>query len=151
MCMSLCHSLVERMEFRQRGNIRTTMCMGGIRHALSKCLLACGIANELHQSLRVLLLFMLFCIWRQVCRPPYGARDYVPRHVCPDKGNSAATQGEGEDEADVCAFCCQKHSTITGCGECQEHYCEEQRNVLMPTFVGNKLVISHDMSDTHEC
>ena len=42
-----------------------------------------------------------------------------------DTSNSAATQDEGEDEADVCALCCQKHSTITGCGECQEHYCDE--------------------------
>ena len=25
----------------------------------------------------------------------------------------------------VCVLCCQKRSTITVCGECQEHYCEE--------------------------
>ena len=25
----------------------------------------------------------------------------------------------------VCALCCQKRSTITGCGECQEHCCDE--------------------------
>ena len=36
-----------------------------------------------------------------------------------------ATQDEGEDEVDVCALCCQKRSTITGCCECQEHYCDE--------------------------
>ena len=30
----------------------------------------------------------------------------------------AARQDEEEDEADVCALCCHKRSTITGCGEC---------------------------------
>ena len=39
--------------------------------------------------------------------------------------NSAATQDEGKDEADVCALCCQKRSTITVCGECKEHLCAE--------------------------
>ena len=39
--------------------------------------------------------------------------------------NSAARQDEGEDEADVCALCCEKHSTLTACGECPEHDCDE--------------------------
>ena len=34
-------------------------------------------------------------------------------------------QDEGEDEADVCALCCQQRPAITACGECQEHYCDE--------------------------
>ena len=42
-----------------------------------------------------------------------------------DKGNSATTQDEGEDEADVRVLCCQKRSTVTACGECQEHDCDE--------------------------
>ena len=84
-----------------------------------------GDPNELHQSMRVLLHFTQFCIRRQVCHPPYGPWDHVPPHVWTDKSNSTATQDEGEDEADVCVFCCQKRSTITVFGECKEHYCEE--------------------------
>ena len=45
--------------------------------------------------------------------------------VWTNKSNSGAVQDEREDEADVCALCCQKRSTITACGECQEHYCDE--------------------------
>ena len=41
------------------------------------------------------------------------------------RSNSAATQDEGEDEAEVCVLCCHKRSTITICGECKEHYCCE--------------------------
>ena len=39
--------------------------------------------------------------------------------------NSVATQDEGEDEAVMCALCCQKRSIIAVCGECKEHYCAE--------------------------
>ena len=41
------------------------------------------------------------------------------------KSNSATTQDEGEDEANVCVLCCHKRSTITVCAECQEHYYEK--------------------------
>ena len=34
-------------------------------------------------------------------------------------------QDEGEDEVEVCALCCHKHSIVTICGECKEHYCSE--------------------------
>ena len=44
-------------------------------------------------------------------------------HVWTDKSNSAASQDEGEDEAEVCALCCQKRPTITVCGECHGHEC----------------------------
>ena len=40
-------------------------------------------------------------------------------------GLTKATQDEAEDEAKVCVLCCQKRSTITVCGECEEHYCAE--------------------------
>ena len=39
--------------------------------------------------------------------------------------NLATTQDEAEDEAEVFVLCCQKRSTITVCGECEEHYCAE--------------------------
>ena len=77
-----------------------------------------GGPNELHHSVRVLLHFTLFCIWRQVHHSPYGPWDHVLPHVWTDKSNSATTQDEVEDEAHVCALCCQKRSTITVCGEC---------------------------------
>ena len=91
--------------------------------------------NELHQSVRVLLHFKQFCIRRQVCHPPYGPWDHVPPHVWNDKSNSAATKDEGEDGADVCALCCQKRSTITVCGECQEHYCDECIDVTQHGYI----------------
>ena len=60
-CISLCHSLEERMDFWQSGSSHTIMYMGGIGHALSICLDSCGIGQEhpswrpceLHQSMRV--------------------------------------------------------------------------------------------------
>ena len=57
--------------------------------------------------------------------PPYGPWDHVPPHVWTDKSNSATTQDEAEDEAEVCVLCCQTRSTITVCGEYEEHYCAE--------------------------
>ena len=51
----------------------------------------------------------------------YGPWDHVP----PDKSKSTATQDEGKDEVEVCALCGHKHSTITVCGDCKEHYCTE--------------------------
>ena len=42
--------------------------------------------------------------------------NHVPPHVWTDKSNSAATQDEGEDEADVCALCCHKQApTAAAC------------------------------------
>ena len=84
-----------------------------------------GGPNELHQSVHILLHFSQLCIRRQVRHPPYGPWDHVPPHVWTDKSNSAATEDEGEDEVEVCALCCHKCSTITVCGECEEHYCHE--------------------------
>ena len=40
--MSLCHSLEERMALCQPANNVTMTCTGGIGHALSSCLLGCG-------------------------------------------------------------------------------------------------------------
>ena len=65
-----------------------------------------GGPDELHQSVRVLLHFTQFCIRRQVRHPCCGPWDHVLPHVWTDKSNPAATQDEGEDEADVCALCC---------------------------------------------
>ena len=46
-----------------------------------------------------------------------------PPHVWTDQGTSATTQDEVQDEVDM--LCCQQRSTITVCGECEEHYCAE--------------------------
>ena len=71
----------------------------------------------------------VFCcilrIQRQVSHPPYGPWEHVPPHVWADESNSATTQDEAEDEAEVCVLCCQKRSTIKVCDECEEHYCAE--------------------------
>ena len=56
---------------------------------------------------------------------PHGPWDHVPPHVWIIKSNSATMQDEAEDEAEVCVLCCWKPSTITVCGECEEHYCAE--------------------------
>ena len=106
----------------------------------------CGGPNELHQSMRVLLHFTQFCIQRQVRHPPYGPWDHVPPHVWTDKSNLAATQDEGEDEADVCALCCQRRSTFTTVVSARSIIVMK---VLMPTLVGNKLFISQYMSNSH--
>ena len=45
--MSLCHSLEERLELSQPGNNAIMMVMGGFVHALSNCLLSCGIGDWL--------------------------------------------------------------------------------------------------------
>ena len=84
-----------------------------------------GGPNELHQSVRILLHFTQFCIRRQVRHPPYGPWEHVPPHVWTDQSNSAATQDEAEDEAEVCVLCCQRRSTVAVCDECKEHYCNE--------------------------
>ena len=55
--------------------------------------------------------------------PPYGPWEHVPPHVWTDQSNSAATQDEVEDEAEVCVLCCQRCSTVAVCDECKEHYC----------------------------
>ena len=57
--------------------------------------------------------------------PPYGPWEHVPPHVWTDQSNSAATQDEAEDEAEVCVLCCQRRSTVAICDECKEHYCIE--------------------------
>ena len=65
--------------------------------------------------------------------PPYGPREHVTPHVWTDQSNSAATQDEIEDEAEVFVLCCRSappsqfvmsaKSTIV-------------LNVLTPTLVG---------------
>ena len=84
-----------------------------------------GRPNELHQSVRILLHFTQFCIRRQVRHPPYGPWEHVPPQVWTDQSNSAATQDEAKDEAEVCVLCCQRRSTVAVCDECKEHYCNE--------------------------
>ena len=84
-----------------------------------------GGPNELHQSVRILLHFIQFCIRRQVRHPPYGPWKHVPPQVWTDQSNSAATQDKAEDEAEVCVLCCQRRSTVAVCDECKEHYCNE--------------------------
>ena len=51
--------------------------------------------------------FTQFCIWRQVRHPPYGPWEHVPPQVWTDQSNSAATQDEAEDEAEVCRGMCR--------------------------------------------
>ena len=68
--------------------------------------------------------------WCCGCRPAtiYNELSHTltdTQNVWTDKSNSAATQDEAEDEAEVCALYCQNRSTITVCGECEEHYCAE--------------------------
>ena len=46
----------------------------------------------------------------------------------------------------VCALCCQKRSTITACGVCQEDFCNECIDA-----VGNKLFFCQYMKDTDCC
>ena len=104
-----------------------------------------GGPDELRQSVRVLLHFTQFCIRRQIRHPPYVPWDQVPPHVWTDKSNSAATQDEGEDEADVCVLCRQKRSTITVCGECQEHYCDE----CIDAHTCGEQVVHQAMHDGH--
>ena len=70
-----------------------------------------------------LLHFTQLCIRRQVRHPPYGPWEHVPPQVWTDQSNSAATQDEAEDEAEVCVLCCQRRSTVAVCDECKEHYC----------------------------
>ena len=55
--MSLCHSLEERMALEQPANNVTTTCTGGIRHALSSCLLGCGTQDEAEDEAEVCVLF----------------------------------------------------------------------------------------------
>ena len=38
--------------------------------------------------------------------PPRGPWEHAPPHVWTDQSNSAATQDEAEDEAEVCVLCC---------------------------------------------
>ena len=76
--------------------------------------------NELHQSVRI-----SFASGGRSVTPPYGPWEHVPPHVWTDQSNSAATQDEAEDEAEVCVLCCQRRSTVAVCDECKEHYCNE--------------------------
>ena len=85
-----------------------------------------GGPNKLHQSLRILLHFTQFFIRRQVHYPLNGPWEHVPPHVW--KSNEATveddTQYDVGEEVDICALCCQQHTT-TECGECHLNYCAE--------------------------
>ena len=59
------------------------------------------------------------------------------------------TQDEAESEAEVCVFCCQKRSTITVCGECEEHYCAECIDIY--TRVGPMLFAKYHTNDIWSC
>ena len=100
----------------------------------------CGGPNELYQSVCILLHFTQFCIRRQVRYPPYGPWEHVPPHV--RKSTEATvvddTQNDVGDEVDICALCCQKHTT-TECGECHLHYCVE---CIDPHTCGDKTIYS---------
>ena len=61
--------------------------------------------------------------YASVVSVPTG-NQHVPPHVWTDKSNLATRQDEGED-AELCALCCHKRSTVTVCGECKEHDCSE--------------------------
>ena len=103
-----------------------------------------GSPNELHLSVHILLHFTQFCIRGQVCHPPYGPWEHAPAHVWTDQSNSAATQDEAEDEAEVCVLCCQKRSTITVCSVRSTIV----RSVLTPTLVGTMLFVKYNTNDS---
>ena len=67
-----------------------------------------------------------FCIQRQVRYPPYGLWEHVPPYVWKSTEATVddATQDDVGDEVDICALCCQKHTT-TECGKCNLNYCVE--------------------------
>ena len=134
--MSLCHPLEERMALCQPANNVTMTCTGGTGHALSRCLLGCGIGVWLGTSgvaapMSCTSQSAFCCISHSFASggksvtPPYGPWEHVPPQVWTDQSNSAATQDEAEDEAEVCVLCCQRRSTVAVCDECKEHYCNE--------------------------
>ena len=116
------------------------MYVGGIGHALSICLDSCDIGVWLGTyGVAALMSCTSRCVFCCISRnfafggkvhcPPYGPWDHVPPHVWTDKSNSAATQDEVEDEAGLCALCCQTHSTITVCGECNSRSIARQQGL----------------------
>ena len=147
--MQGCYSLARRTTLYRHGNTHIMMCMDGTGPKLSNCLLICGIGglirniwrggpNELHQSVRILLHLTQFCTRRQVHYPQYGPSEHVPPHVW--KSTEATVEDDTQDdvgeEVDICALCCQKHTT-TECGECHLHYCAE---CIDPHTCGEKTV-----------
>ena len=54
---------------------------------------------------------------------PYGPWDHVPPHVWAVVDDPSTTSRDDcdEDDEDVCALCCHKHTT-TVCGQCKERY-----------------------------
>ena len=97
-----------------------------------------GGPNQLHQSVRILLHFTQFCVRKQARYPPYGLWEHVPPHVWKSTGATVedATQDDVGDEVDICALCCQKHTTIAY-GECNLTYCAE---CIDPHTCGTKTV-----------
>ena len=86
-----------------------------------------GVAAPLSYTGRSIFYCILhnFAFGGKSATPPYGPWEHVLPHVWIDQSNSAATQDEAEDEAEVCVFCCRKRSTVTVCDDCKEHYCTE--------------------------
>ena len=76
--------------------------------------------------------------------PPYGPWEHVPPHVWTDQSNSAATQDEVEDEAEV--VCCVAVSAPPS------QFVMSVRstivlNVLTPTLVGPMLFVKYNTYD----
>ena len=72
----------------------------------------CGGPNKLQMRVRILLHFTQFCSRGQVCKPPYGPWEHVPRHVWKSTDATAedAAQDDVGDEVGICAFWYQKHT-----------------------------------------
>ena len=68
--------------------------------------------------------------------PPHGPWEHVPPHVWTDKSNSATTQDDTEDEAEVCVV--SVTSTIV-------------LSVLTPTLVGPMLFVKYNTYDIWSC
>ena len=77
---------------------------------------------------------------------PYGPWDHVPPHVWTDQSNSAATQDEAEDEAQVCVCCAVRSAPPS-------QFVMSVRstivlNVLTPTIVGAMLFVKYNTNDS---
>ena len=91
---------------------------GGIGHALSSCLLGCGIGVWLGTSGVVAPMSgtsqsVFWCILHNFA---FGGKSVTP----PTDHGSMSCLMFG-----VCVLCCQKRSTVAVCDECKEHYCTE--------------------------
>ena len=88
----------------------------------------------------ILLHFTQFCIRRQVRHPPYGPWEHVPPHVWTDQSNSAATQDEAEDEAEVCVLCYQRRSIDTKHDMQTGGHVNHKKNHILPVETSSGLL-----------